>query len=172
MKKTVLTYGIASGLICAVWMAGFIAMGKFQDFENGMIYGYASMIIAFSLIFVAIHQHKKNYGNGHITFKTAFMIGFYITLIASTMYVLTWLYCYFNVIPDFFDNYLAYSLEKMKADKASTVEIEAYAKQMDDFKESYKNPIFNGLITYTEILPVGLLISLISALILRTKSVR
>lgn len=64
-------------------------MGKLEDFENGAFYGYASMIIAFSMIFVAIKSYRDKHLEGAITFKTAFKIGFYITLIASTMYVAT-----------------------------------------------------------------------------------
>ena len=170
MKKTIWVYGVIAGLICAIWMFGFMTMGKFEDFDKGLIYGYASMILAFSMIFVAIHTYKKNHGGGFITFKEAFKIGLFITLIASTFYVITWLYCFFYVLlPDFGDKYVAYSIEKMKAGGAAQAEIDAYALEMKTFGEQYKNPFFNAAMTYLEIIPVGLLISLISALILKKK---
>ncbi|HMS70459.1 MAG TPA: hypothetical protein PKD18_20070 [Saprospiraceae bacterium] len=40
---------------------------------------------------------------------------------------------------------------------------------MADFKEMYKNPLFVILITYSEVLPIGLLVALLSATILKAK---
>ena len=169
MKKTIWTFGIIAGLICSVWMAGFILMGKYDDFDNGMIYGYASMLIAFSMIFVGIKNYRDKQLNGSINFKTAFTIGLFITLIASTFYVVTWLICYYNFLPDIGDKYVAFKLNEMKQNNLPPAEIEKFAKDMKQFSETYKNPFFNALLTYTEILPVGLIISVISGLILKSK---
>ena len=43
---------------------------------------------------------------------------------------------------------------------------------MKKFKEMYENPFFNAAITFTEPFPVGLIITLISAAILRKKARR
>ena len=169
MKKTIWTFGIIAGLICSVWMMGFILMGKYDDFDNGMIYGYASMLIAFSMIFVGIKNYRDKQLNGSINFKTAFSIGLFITLIASTFYVVTWLICYYNFLPDIGDKYVAFKLNEMKQNKLPPAEIEKFAQEMKQFSETYKNPFFNALLTYTEILPVGLIISIISSLILKSK---
>lgn len=169
MKKTILTFGVIAGLICSVWMVSFILMGKFDDFDYGMIYGYASMLIAFSMIFVGIKNYRDKQLNGSINFKTAFTIGLFITLIASTFYVVTWLICYYTFLPDIGDKYIAYKLNEMKQNNISPAEIDKYAQETKQFWESYKNPFFNAMLTYTEILPVGLIVSVISSLILKSK---
>lgn len=169
MKKTIWTFGIIAGLICSVWMVSFILMGKFDDFDYGMIYGYASMLIAFSMIFVGIKNYRDKHLNGIINFKTAFKIGLFITLIASTFYVVTWLFCYYNFLPDIGDKYISYKLNEMKQNNLPPAEIEKFAQETKQFWESYKNPFFNALLTYTEIIPVGLIVSVISSFILKSK---
>jgi hypothetical protein len=72
-------------------------------------------------------------------------------------------------IPDFAEKYAAATIDKLKTAGASASEIASTTKQMDSFKEMYKNPVMVILFTYIEILPVGLLVSLVAALILRRK---
>ena len=140
------------------------------DFERSMLIGYASMLIAFSMVFVGIKNYRDKYNDGLITFGKAFKIGFYIVLIASTIYVVSWLIDYFFFIPDFGDKYAAHMLEQLKASGASTAEIEKQTAEMAKFSQMYKNPFFNAMMTYMEILPVGLIVTLISSLILKRKS--
>jgi hypothetical protein len=170
MKKIVLVCGLIAGLIVSAMM--LITMAIYTstgNFENGMIYGYASMLLAFSLIFVGIKNYRDKYNNGIISFGKAFKIGILITLIASTMYVIVWLIDYFYFIPDFGEKYAAHMLEKLKASGASEIEIAKQTKEMASFSTMYKNPFFNALMTYAEIIPVGLIVTLISSLILKKK---
>ncbi len=170
MKKIVIVNGIIAGLIVAAMF--LITMGLYHNqgnFEGGMWIGYASMLLAFSLIFVAIIRFRDKYNNGVISFGKAFRIGLYITLIASTIYVVAWLIDFYVFIPDFADKYAAHMLEKLKSNGASAAEITSTTQQMDSFKEMYKNPVLVVLFTYIEILPVGLLLSLIAAIVLKRK---
>jgi Protein of unknown function (DUF4199) len=168
MKKIVIVCGLLAGLIVSAVMIVSIATGNSN--ENGMLIGYASMILAFSLVFVGIKNYRDQYNNGVISFGKAFRIGLYIVLIASTMYVVAWLIDYFFFIPDFGEKYAAQMIDKLKASGASQVEIDKQTQEMASFAKMYKNPFFNALITYAEILPVGLVITLISALILKRKT--
>ena len=43
--------------------------------------------------------------------------------------------------------------------------------KMEQFKEQYRNPLFRVPVTFLEIFPVGLLIALISAAVLRNSRV-
>ena len=85
------------------------------------------------------------------------------------MYVISWLIDYYYFIPDFADKYAAHAIEKLKADGASQAEIIRQSAAMESFKTMYKNPLINILLTYSEVIPVGLVVSLISALILKKK---
>jgi Protein of unknown function (DUF4199) len=172
MKKTILICGLIAGLISTSLFIGLMILGKAgqDDFKHGALYGYSLMILAFSLIFVGTKITRDKYNGGTISFGKAFRVGLYITLIASTIYVVVWLIDYHFFIPDFAEKYSAHVLDKLKVSGASQAEISEKTAEMDRFIKMYKNPIFNALITYTEILPVGLVVSLISAFLLKKKT--
>lgn len=140
-----------------------------MDFDKGMIYGFGSMILAFSLIFVAVKSYRDKHNNGVITFGKAFQIGLYIALIASTIYVFAWLYSLNYMFPDFPEKYSSYVIAQAEANGASPAEIRLQIKDMENFKESYKNPVIVILYTYMEILPLGIVVALITAAFLKRK---
>ncbi|MCJ0743505.1 DUF4199 domain-containing protein [Pedobacter montanisoli] len=174
MKKNILTHGLISGIIVSVIM--LFSMNYYSYCEGSvnqstsMLIGYASMLIAFSMIFVGIRNYRDKYNDGIISFGKAFKIGILIALIASTIYVVSWLVCYFFFMPDFLDKYSTREIENMKINGATAAEIEVKIKEMAKFATMYKNPFFNAMMTYAEILPVGLIVTLISSLILKRKA--
>lgn len=132
-----------------------------------MLLGYAAMLLSFSLVFVGIKNYRDKYANGSISFGKAFKIGLYITLVASTVYVIVWLIDYYLFIPDFMDKYTAHLLREFQSEGPTAAELEAKVTELAGYKDMYKSPLMVILWTYIEILPVGLVVSLISALILR-----
>lgn len=170
MKKNVIVFGLIAGFIVSTLMV--ISMARCNsdpNFEHSMLLGYASMVLAFSFIFVGIKNYRDKYNDGLITFGKAFRIGLYISLIASTIYVVVWLIDFYVFIPDFMDKYVAHMLKEAKENGASATELAKQAKELASNQELYKNPIMVVLFTYMEILPVGILVSLIAALILKRK---
>jgi di/tricarboxylate transporter len=136
-----------------------------------MVLGYASMILAFSLIFVAVKNYRDVYNSGIITFGQALKIGLLITLIASTVYVIIWMIDYSYFVTDFGEKYQAQVLAEMKASGASADAIKKQGAEMAVMMDRYKNSaVFRAMFTYLEIVPVGIVMSLIAALILKKKS--
>jgi hypothetical protein len=176
MKKNIIIYGLIAGIVVSILMqfiVNYISHCKGNvDFDTSMLIGYASMLIAFSLVFVGIRNYRDKYNEGVISFGKAFKIGSMIVLIASTIYVVAWLIDYFFFIPDFAEKYSAQMLDKLKASGASQIEIDNQTKEMANFARMYKNPFFNAMMTYIEILPVGLIVTLISSLILKRKTAK
>mgnify|MGYP006192027287 CR=1 FL=1 len=141
-----------------------------EDFEPSMILGYAGMLIAYVFVFLGIKSYRDNHNNGVITFGTAFKIGMLISLIASTIYVGVWLIEYYCFFPDFMDKYVETAINKLDKATLTAAEIKAETDKLNMYKELYKNPIWVILITYSEVLvPIGLLVPLICALILKKK---
>ena len=171
MKKTVLTFGIISGLVVALLMILSILLfyGK-EDMSGSMMVGYASMLIAFAFIFVGIKNYRDKYNGGVVSFGKALQIGLLIAFIASSFYVAAWLVEYYCFMPDFMDKYADHVLKQMQESGATASEIAAQKEQLDFGREAYKTPIGIILMTYVEILPLGIVVALICALILKRKS--
>ena len=170
MKKNVWTFGVIAGFISTIGFVITMLSPDSIDMNKGMIYGYASMLLAFSLIFVAVKNFRDKYNGGAISFGKAFRIGLYISLIASSIYVAVWLVEYYFFLGD---NFITQYAEQYKADLiaqgASQEAINAKMAEMEQWSEMYKNPFINAIITYTEIIWVGIIISLIAAAILKRK---
>jgi hypothetical protein len=171
MKKNVLVFGLIAGFIVSCMMVYSVTMCyNREDFDGSMVLGYTGMLLAFSMIFVGVKNFRDKYNNGVITFGKAFKIGLYISLVASTMYMLVWLVEYYVFVPDFMDKYSAHVLRKAQSGGASQQELQQKAAELAKNTEMYKNPLVVILFTYLEILPVGIVVALISAAILKRKS--
>ncbi len=171
MKKNILIFGLIMGAIISFNMVYMVnRCYTREDFSGSDVVGYAAMIAIFSFIFIAIRNYRNNYNEGLISFGTAFKMGALIALIAATMYVVTWLFYYYLFVPDFLDKYIPHVIKEATAHGATQIDIDKKMAEMDKFKGMYKNPLFVILVTYAEVFPVGLLVALISALILKKKS--
>lgn len=172
MKKLVIIYGLIAGTIVAAMM--LITMPMYQSgklkIENGELLGYSTMVIALSVIFFAVKSYRDKQSSGTITFLKGLKIGLLITLIAGVMYASAWEYMYPKIGEDFIATYQHNYFEEMKAKGASDADIQTAKADMASFTEAYKNPIVRFSFTlFVEIFPVGLIISLLTAILLRKK---
>src|SRR5579864_1090927 len=170
MKKTVLTFGLISGVLSSLMMVCTVPFAHRMGFNKALVVGYTTMVLSFLLVFFGIRSYRDNVGNGQITFTRAFAVGICITLISCAFYVVTWEILYFNFMHDFMDTYGADTIEKLKASGASPAAVQAQVEHLKKLKEQYENPLFNSLMTFIEPFPVGLAITLISAAVLRKKA--
>ena len=169
MKKTVLTFGLISGAILSLMMLATLPFLDKIGFDKGEVIGYTTMVLSFLLVFFGIRFYRENIGGGTITFGRAFTVGILITFIACACYVVTWEIIYFKLAPGFAEKYTTYAVEKLRASGASQQVIDAKMQEMNSMKVLLDNPLFNAAITFLEPFPVGLIISLISAAILRRR---
>jgi hypothetical protein len=170
MKKTVLTFGLISGAISSLMMLAILPFVDRIGFDKGAVIGYTTILLSFLLVFFGIRSYRENAGNGSITFGRAFGVGILITLVSCLCYVVTWEIIYFKLMPDFADKFTNYAVEKVRASGASPQVIDAKLQEMKSFAAMYNNPLINAAITFTEPFPIGLIVTLISAAILRKKA--
>ena len=170
MKKIVLTFGLISGAIMSALMTAVILFAHQTDPGHGMVIGYTIMVLSFLLVFFGVRSYRENVGNGYISFGRALGVGLLIMLISCVCYVATWEVVYHKFIPDFGEKYLAQSIERLRASGKSPQEIENKIENMRSMMQLYNsNILFNIAFTLLEPLPPGLVMTLISALILRKR---
>lgn len=170
MKKSILIFGLILGIILCV--NGYLMVDMCYnnpEFKSNAVGGYAIQVVIFSMIFFGIRNYRNTRLAGIISFGKAFKTGALIALVGATLYVAAWLLYYYLAVPDFMDVYTARVLRE--ASQAGQAELAAKTQEMKTFNEMYKNPLFVILITYFEVLPVGLIVALVSALILKRKAV-
>ncbi|MGC3943694.1 MAG: DUF4199 domain-containing protein [Chryseolinea sp.] len=170
MKRNVLIFGIVLGTIIAgnmVYMVSEVC-GNPEMATNDVV-GYAAMLVVFSLTFFGVRNYRNKDLNGVITFGQAFKVGALIALVGSTIYVGVWLFYYYLFVPDFIDKYSLHVLRDATKSGATPAELSDKTKELAEFKEMYKNPLFVVLTSYAEVLPIGLAVALVSALVLKKK---
>jgi hypothetical protein len=169
MRKTVLVFGLISGAISSLMMVATVPITRRIGFDNSVVIGYTSIVLSFLLVFFGIRSYRDNTNHGQITFSKAFAVGICITLISCFCYVVTWDVMYYNVFPDFWDRYGAHLVDKLKASGASSAAVQAELQRVTKYKELYKNPLFNAAMTFIDPFTIGLVVTLISAAVLRRK---
>ena len=169
MKRTVWTFGLISGAILSLMMAITVPFEDQIGSDRGLIIGYTTMVLSFLLVFFGIRSYRDNVAGGSVSFGRAFSVGILIAVISSLCYVATWEVIYFKFAPDFATKLEAYNLDRARKSAGTPAEVEKKVADMRQFNERYQNPLFNSAITFVEPAPVGLVIALVSAAVLRRR---
>ncbi|HEY1986774.1 MAG TPA: DUF4199 domain-containing protein [Terracidiphilus sp.] len=169
MKKIILKFGLISGVLCSAMMLITIPFEDKIGFGHSLIVGYTTIVASFLLVYFGIRSYRNHVGGGHITFGRAFAVGISITLVTCIFYVVTWEVMYFYFMPDFLVKYDAYVIAKARAAGATEAAIQAKTLELQKSAAAYNNPLVNMAMTFIEPFPVGLLITVISAAVLRRK---
>jgi hypothetical protein len=174
MTKVVLTFGVLAGVVMAalVWIVAWLCERDMIQFERTAYVGYASMLIALTMVFFGIKSYRDNFNNGKITFGKGIQVGLLISLIAGVFYFAGG-FSYNLVNPGFqakfMQKYAEQTVDKLKQEGASQTKIDAAQADIDMMQKLFDNPLGFFAIAMVEILPVGLVVTLISSALLRRK---
>jgi hypothetical protein len=164
--RYVLVYGgLAGAVVISVLVAGFVL--DLPSHAASMWFGYLVMLVALSLIFVGVKRYRDVECGGVIRFGGAFGLGLGIAAVAGLIYATGWEIYLAATGWDFMAEYGAGIVERMRAEGAGAAAIEAKTAEMRALAESYRNPLFRFPLTFVEIFPVGLIVALVSAALLR-----
>lgn len=168
MLHTIATFGSIAGVVVGLLMFVSVQAIRGTPAEaHGVAIGYLTMLIALSTIFVAVKRRRDHELGGVIRFWPAFGLGLGISVVAGIFYVLAWEITLATMSGDFMAEMIAGAIARQRADGASEAQIASFTAQMQAFARDYANPLYRMPITFTEIFPVGVLVSLVTAALLR-----
>ena len=170
MFTRIMIAGLAAGLFTGGVLFVGISMSRdamAEGHEGGHLFGYVSMLLALSLIFFAVKRQRDIAQGGVIKFLPAFGMGLAISVVASIVYALGWELTLATTGLDFAGPYTEAAIASAREKGMSGADLAAYEARMRGFAEMYSNPAYRIPITMTELLPVGVIVSLVSALLLR-----
>lgn len=165
MLRTILIYGTIGGLVVGLLMTLSINMVRGTPAEaHGMAIGYLTMLIALSTVFIAIKRRRDIEQGGVIRFWPALLLGLGISLIASLLYAVAWEINLAFMPGDFMGEMIAKMIEAEKAKGASGEALARMVAEWEQFRRDYDGSrVYRMSISMTEILPVGVLVSFVSA---------
>lgn len=170
MTRIMLVYGaLAGAIIIGTITASMTFLGT--DHVGSEWLGYAVMLMALSLIFMGVKRYRDRELGGVVRFGTALGVGLGITLVASAIYVAAWEAYLAMTDYSFIDIYVRAEIAAREASGLSGDALRAEIESLTRMQERYGNPLFRLPMTFLEIFPVGLLIALASAGILRNPDV-
>ncbi len=167
MLRTILIFGLAAGAVVALPMNLMMIFGQPGHGSHSMVTGYLVMLLALSLTFVGVKRHRDRALGGVIRFLPALLMGLGISVVASVIYALAWEITLHATHFAFIDDYSRAMIAAARAKGASAEKLASLSAEMETFRAQYANPLFRLPMTFVEIFPVGVLVSFVTAGLLR-----
>jgi hypothetical protein len=172
MLALILRYGVIAGVIVVVPMLWqWLGLKPGESPPESLLLGYTIMLVALTVVFLGVKQYRDKFKGGVVKFLPAFGVGLAISVVACIFYVIGWEICTAYGSFDFTTFYSNAMIEQAKAAGKTGAELQKAITAANDFVVRYRKPWVRIPLTFAEMFPVGLLVSLISAAILRNSRV-
>jgi hypothetical protein len=165
--RTILIFGAIAGVAVGVPLSTMVVLNLSAHGPYGLLLGYTIMLIALSAVFAGIKRHRDRDLGGVIGFWRALALGLGISVVAGIFYVAAWETALALTHLDFAGSYAQAQIVQEKAKGISGAALAKFVAEMEQFKTNYANPFYRYPMTFVEIFPVGVLVSLVSAGLLR-----
>ena len=169
MFRSALIFGSLSGIATIITMIFGLEFGG--DGGGSQAVGFLIMFIALSLIFFGVKRYRDIEQGGVIKFSKALGLGVMMAVVAGIAYVVIWEIYLGLTGYEFYNDYFDSLLAKQEAAGLTGPELEAWATKNEGWKTALQNPLVRMPITFTEIFPIGFIVALVSAALLRKSDV-
>jgi hypothetical protein len=169
MKKTVLVYGLISGVLTSALMFAATPFVLSKELGTADLIGYSSMVLMGLIIFFGVRSYRQSAGQGKMTFRRGFLVGLGITLVSGALYVAAFQLLYYRLHPGIGQVYGECMVERARRSGATPAELRETADRAERFMALYENPWSNVALTLLEPLSVGLVLTTLSAAVLRRR---
>ncbi len=170
MIRYALRFGGWGGLVlCVLFGASlFLAAGESQNYKLAEVVGYVSIVAALAFVYFGVRSYRDKDLNGQISLGEALKCGLLITAFVAFVFTL-FDTLYVTVLdPDFYSEYMEWQRAEMVADGATGEALEAFDERSAAFQGS-SGFLLNGVVMFMTVFTIGFIVSMLSALSLRTK---
>ena len=171
MLRYSLIFGSIIGVIVIAFMIVVMLAVGTEDLGTSELMGYAVMLAVLSLVFIGIKRFRDAEHGGVIKFTQAAGVGIGIAAVAGVFYAISWEFFLYATDFAFVDTYGNSLKSAIEAENLGADERAAKLAEVDENMAMYANPLFRLPITFIEIFPVGLVVALISAFVLKNPKV-
>ena len=171
MQKIAITYGILSGTITIATLILALVVSDGGSFLSSELFGYLTMLVALSMIFIGIKRYRDQELGGVIRFLPAFAMGLAIAVIAGLVYTLVWELYSISTDYAFIDSYVNGAIEAKRAAGLTGDRLAQEIAALEEMRTNYGKFYIRMPMTFLEIFPVGLVIALLSAALLRNPKI-
>jgi hypothetical protein len=171
MFRKILSFGLISGVVVGVAIFGLTLGMNGHSLPDvyAMLITYLIMLVALSAVFIAIKRRRDDELGGVISFWQALLMGLGISFIASVFYVVAWEAALAVGHIDFAASYANGEIAAQRAKGVNGAALAKFIAEMNAFKAAYASPLSLVPEAFSEIFPVGVLVTLISAGLLRNR---
>jgi uncharacterized membrane protein (DUF485 family) len=169
MKKDVWKYGLLSGLALAILVAVTVPFEHHTNARWTMAFSYTIMVLSFLIVFVGVKHYRDTECGGSITFGRGLAVGVLMMLISCACYVAMWEVLMATVEKNFAHEYTAGLVKRAQNSGLQGAALERKIAEARKFEAMYSNPLYSAAITLLEPLPVGMVMALVTAGVLRRK---
>jgi hypothetical protein len=170
MKRHIVKYSLIAAGCNALWMLLYVATFGIFTLHWGEAFRVAILISTFSFFtYLCIKSYRQTNPNSKISMKEAMKLGILITIFATTLYAVLWAIINYFFIPDFADRFADHTIEYNRYLGKSPETMRKKIIEMNEYRVNYKKPIVNIMYSFSEILPIGIILSVICAFALKNK---
>lgn len=169
MLRSILVYGAIAGSVIIASMIIALVLSDGEGAGASHWFGYLTMLIALSAIFFAVKRHRDKELGGVIKFSTAAYFGLGISAVAGVFYVIGWEAYLAMTDYTFIGQYTDMIIAQKQAAGVTGAELDKLIIEMQKMEDSYASPFYRAPMTFIEIFPVGVVVTLVSAALLRNE---
>lgn len=165
LLKIHLSYAlIAAGILVLVNLLSLLTLGtRPENFDAAEVLGYLGILLSLSVIYVAVDRQRQSMIQARIPFKEAFLIGFWICLLAGVLFgIYNIIYVEF-IAPDFMESYYGYYIDQVRQSGLSAAEIDQHIAQLESEKAMFMNPLLQFSVMFFTYFAIGVVVSMFVA---------